>query len=188
MDVLVWLGSYIDGIDDVRDALYVALGIPALALLWWRSASANRQARAALEQAKAAQEQSALAQADSLTNLFQSATAMLGRYASGEYRLRESSGLSERARLGNGHRGGARQSREHDRRCRRQGRRRGRARRSRPGGGGARRRDDASSRRATVARSRPRRWRAATVFIPVCCSGGGDGIARRRIPARGLFP
>ncbi len=78
MDVLAWLGSHIDGIDDVRDALYVALGIPALALLWWRSASANRQARAALEQAKAAQEQSALAQAHSLTNLFQSATDMLG--------------------------------------------------------------------------------------------------------------
>ena len=78
MDVLVWLGSHIESIDDVRDALYVVLGIPALALLWWRSASANRQARAALEQAKAAQEQSALAQADSLTNLFQSATDMLG--------------------------------------------------------------------------------------------------------------
>ena len=78
MDILAWLASHIDGIDDVRDAFYVGLGVPALALLWWRSASANRQARAALEQAKAAQDQSALAQADSLTNLFQSATDMLG--------------------------------------------------------------------------------------------------------------
>ena len=78
MDILIWLGSKFNGIDDVRDALYIVLGIPALALLWWRSASANRQARAALEQAKTAQEQSALAQADSLTNLFQSATDMLG--------------------------------------------------------------------------------------------------------------
>ena len=78
MDILAWLASHIDGIDDVRDGFYVGLGIPALALLWWRSASANRQARAALEQAKAAQDQSALAQADSQTNLFQSATDMLG--------------------------------------------------------------------------------------------------------------
>ena len=56
-----------------------------------------------------------------------------------------------------------------------------------PGGGGARRRNGASSRRATGAGIRPRRWRGATVFTPVCCSSGGVGMASRRPPAQGLF-
>lgn len=78
MGFLDWVNAQVNGIDDVRDAFYILVAIPALILLWWRSASANRQARAALEQAKAAHDQGALAQADSVTNLFLSATDMLG--------------------------------------------------------------------------------------------------------------
>ena len=78
MEFLNWLGNNVDGIDDLRDALYVVLGIPALVLLWWRSASANRQARAALEQAKVAQNQFRLAERGSLTGLFQASSDMLG--------------------------------------------------------------------------------------------------------------
>ena len=78
MDFVDWVNAHVIGIDDIRDAFYILVAIPALILLWWRSASANRQARAALEQAKAAHDQSALAQADSVTSLFLSATDMLG--------------------------------------------------------------------------------------------------------------
>ena len=78
MEFLNWLSTNVDGIDDLRDALYVVLGIPALVLLWWRSASANRQARAALEQAEVAQDQFRLAEQGSLTNLFQASSDMLG--------------------------------------------------------------------------------------------------------------
>ena len=67
----------------------------------------------------------------------------------------------DRCAMGNGHRSGARRSKEHDRGCRRRSRSRGRAIRNHPGGDGARRRDGASSRRAAVAGSRPRRWRVA---------------------------
>ena len=77
-DSLTWLYEHIDGIDDVRDLLYIFLAIPALALLWWRSTSSNRQARASLNQAKATQEQVALAQSDSLIHRFQTASNSLG--------------------------------------------------------------------------------------------------------------
>ena len=35
--------------------------------------------------------------------------------------------------------------------------------------------------------NRPRRWRGATGFTAVCCSGGGVAMARRRTPTPGLF-
>ena len=78
MNFLNWVSNNELSIGDVRDAFYILVGIPAIMLLWWRSASANKQARAALEQAKAAHDQIVLAQEDSLTNLFLSATEMLG--------------------------------------------------------------------------------------------------------------
>ena len=77
MNFVDWVSTHVDDIDDLRDAFYILVAIPALILLWWRSASANRQARAALEQAKAAHAQSVLAQGNSVTNLFLSATGML---------------------------------------------------------------------------------------------------------------
>ena len=77
MDFVDWVTAHVNGIDDVRDAFYILVAIPALILLWWRSASADRQARAALQQAKAAHDQSVLAQADSVTGSFLSATDML---------------------------------------------------------------------------------------------------------------
>ncbi len=78
MEFLNWLGTHVTGLDDLRDAMYVALGIPALILLWWRSASANKQARAALEQSKTALDQFRLAERGSSTSLFQAASDMLG--------------------------------------------------------------------------------------------------------------
>ena len=76
-EYLDWLRGYVDGIDDVRDLFYIVLGIPALLLLWWRSVSANRQARAALDQAKIAQEQVVLAQSQLMIHRFQMASEML---------------------------------------------------------------------------------------------------------------
>ena len=70
--------EHINGIDDVRDLLYIFLAIPVLILLVWRSVSANRQANAALDHVKSLQEQVALTQRDSLNQRFQSASDMLG--------------------------------------------------------------------------------------------------------------
>ena len=95
-------------------------------------------------------------------------------------------GIERTCAIGIAHRCGVCRSREHERRFRRRGRRRGRGRvgRVRFGGGRARRRDGASLRRATAAGSWPRRWRGATVFTPVCCSGGGVSSANASLSSR----
>ena len=72
MGLLEWLRATINDVDDVRVAVYIMIGIPGLALLWWRSASASRQARAALEQVEATQRKESLEQYQSSANMLTS--------------------------------------------------------------------------------------------------------------------
>lgn len=79
---MTWLSVHIDVLRDygtiIRDYGSILLGLIGIGLLWWRSHSADRQARSSQVQIDLAHAQMELARQDSLVDRYQKSADMLG--------------------------------------------------------------------------------------------------------------